>query len=199
MAGAGTVAVVEPRPPQGPLRRLDPEDLGDHLDRLYRAAWGLCGRREDAEDLVQETYAKILSRPRWLRREDDLAYLLRALRNVHVSRMRAAGRRLAPVPMEGLRAEPSAPHGAWSPDAALDARELFAAIAALPGPSREVLVAVDVAGLSYAEAGRALGVREATVTTRLHRARRRIAVALGDDPPAPEPAEPHPAPRPRTA
>ena len=184
MAGAGTVAVVEPRAPQGPLRRLDPEDLGDHLDRLYRAAWALCGR---------------LSRPRWLRREDDLAYLLRALRNVHVSRLRAAGRRPAPVPMDGLHAEPSAPHGAWSPDAALDARELFAAIAALPGPSRDVLVAVDVAGLSYAEAGRALGVREATITTRLHRARRRIAVALGDEPPAPGPAEHHPAPRPRTA
>jgi RNA polymerase sigma-70 factor (ECF subfamily) len=199
MAGAGTVAVVEPPAPQGPLRRLEPEDLGDHLDRLYRAAWGLCGRREDAEDLVQETYARVLARPRWLRRDDDLAYLLRTLRNVHVSRMRAAGRRPAPVPMEGLHAEPSAPHGAWSPDAALDARELFAAIAALPGPSRDVLVAVDVAGLSYAEAGRALGVREATITTRLHRARRRIAVALGDAPPPDGPAEPQRPPRPRTA
>ena len=92
MPGGGTVAVVELPVPQGPLRRLDPEDLGDHLDRLYRAAWGMCGRREDAEDLVQETYARVLARPRWLRREDDLAYLLRALRNVHVSRMRAAGR-----------------------------------------------------------------------------------------------------------
>ncbi len=198
MPGGGTVAVVELPVPQGPLRRLDPEDLGDHLDRLYRAAWGMCGRREDAEDLVQETYARVLSRPRWLRREDDLAYLLRALRNVHVSRLRAAGRRPAPVPMDGLQAEPPAPHGAWSPDAALDARELFAAIAALPAPSRDVLVAVDVAGLSYAEAGRVLGVREATITTRLHRARLRIAVALGDDPPATGTAEPHRPPRPRT-
>ena len=82
MPAAGTVAVVAPPVPQGPLRRLDPEDLGDHLDRLYRAAWALCGRREDAEDLVQETYARVLARPRWLRREDDFAYLLRALRNV---------------------------------------------------------------------------------------------------------------------
>lgn len=37
---------------------------------------------------------------------------------------------------------------------------------------------VDVAGLSYREAGRALGVPEATVTTRLHRARRRVATEL---------------------
>ena len=171
------------RPDTGePLRRLDPDDLGDHLDRLFRAAWGLCGRREDAEDLVQETYAQVLARPRWLRRDDDLAYLMRTLRNVHVSRLRAAGRRLSPLALDDLHGDPPAPHGAWSPDAALEASELFAAIAALPAPSRDVLVAVDVAGLSYAEAGRALGVREATVTTRLHRARRRIAVALADEP-----------------
>ena len=48
---------------------LDPARLGDHLDRLYRAAWALCGSREDAEDLVQETYARVLRRPRVLRRE----------------------------------------------------------------------------------------------------------------------------------
>ena len=61
--------------------RLDPARLGDHLDRLYRAAWALSGSREDAEDLVQETYARVLARPRLLRNEDDLGYLLRALRN----------------------------------------------------------------------------------------------------------------------
>ncbi len=40
-------------------RQLDPARLGDHLDRLYRAAWALAGSREDAEDLVQETYARV--------------------------------------------------------------------------------------------------------------------------------------------
>jgi len=40
--------------------RLDPARLGDHLDRLYRAAWALSGSREDAEDLVQETFARVL-------------------------------------------------------------------------------------------------------------------------------------------
>ena len=68
-------------------RTLDPARLGDHLDRLYRAAWALCGSREDAEDLVQETYARLLARPRWLRNEDDLGYLLRA----PVGRERAVG------------------------------------------------------------------------------------------------------------
>ena len=182
MPAGGTVAVMETPALQGTLRRLDPEDLGDHLDRLYRAAWALCGCREDAEDLVQETYARVLARPRWLRREDDLAYLLRALRNEHVSRVRAASRRPTPLAFDGLGAEPPAPRGAWSPDAALEARELFAVIAALPPDARDVLVAVDVAGLSYGEAGRALGVREATITTRLHRARLRVAAALADEP-----------------
>ena len=73
---------------------LDPERLGDHLDRLYRAAWALTGSREDAEDLVQETYARVLSRPRLLRNEDDLGYLLRALRNTFLNERRTRSRRL---------------------------------------------------------------------------------------------------------
>ena len=72
---------------------LDPERLGDHLDRLYRAAWALCGSREDAEDLVQETYARVLRRPRMLRRDEDLAYLLRVLRNTFLNTRRTASRR----------------------------------------------------------------------------------------------------------
>ena len=36
----------------------------DLLDRLYRAAWALCGSHVDAEDLVQEAFARVLARPR---------------------------------------------------------------------------------------------------------------------------------------
>src|SRR4051794_21051449 len=51
-----------------PARRLlASQELPDHLGPLFRAAFGLCGSREDAEDLVQETYARVLRRPRWLR------------------------------------------------------------------------------------------------------------------------------------
>ena len=42
------------------LKRLDPEVLGVHLDRLLRAAWALCGSRDGAEDLVQETVVNVL-------------------------------------------------------------------------------------------------------------------------------------------
>src|SRR5579864_6921410 len=73
--------------------QLDPESLGDHLDRLYRAAWSLCGSREEAEDLVQETFARVLRKPRILHSEDDLGYLLRVLRNTFISSRRTAARR----------------------------------------------------------------------------------------------------------
>src|SRR5450755_2205535 len=77
----------------GSERQLDPDSLGDHLDRLYRAAWGLCGSREEAEDLVQETFSRVLRKPRILHSDDDLGYLLRVLRNTFFSQRRTATRR----------------------------------------------------------------------------------------------------------
>jgi RNA polymerase sigma-70 factor (ECF subfamily) len=160
-------------------RLLDPAALGDHVDRLYRAAWALCGSREDAEDLVQETFAKVLAKPRFLRNDDDVGYLLRVLRNTFVSRHRAAMRRpqAAPMPDE---AEPADTSNATRPDTALEAREVFTYIARLPEPFRDALVAVDVVGLSYGEAAKLLGTKEATITSRLYRAR--AQVARGMDP-----------------
>jgi RNA polymerase sigma-70 factor, ECF subfamily len=158
-------------------RELDPSRLGDHIDRLYRAAWALCGSRERAEDLVQETFARVLSRPRLLRNEDDLGYLLRALRNTFLNQLRSERRRLAPVPLPeqpDLVADPRA----RDPQAAVEARELYAAISALPDDYRDVLVAVDVTGLSYKEAARALRIREGTVMSRLYRARQRVVRAI---------------------
>jgi RNA polymerase sigma-70 factor (ECF subfamily) len=158
-------------------RLLDPAGLGDHVDRLYRAAWALCGKREDAEDLVQDTFARVLAKPRLLRRDDDLGYLLRVLRNTFVSRHRAAARRPQATGMpEGF--ELADPVSGRRPEEAVAAREVFAYIAALPEGFRDVLVAVDVAGLSYAEASRALGVKEATITSRLFRARAQVAAGM---------------------
>ncbi|HEU5212199.1 MAG TPA: RNA polymerase sigma factor [Gaiellaceae bacterium] len=154
-------------------RTLDPARLGDHLDRLYRAAWALCGSREQAEDLVQETYARVLSRPRLLRNEDDLGYLLRALRNTFLNQKRAERRRLRPDPLPEQLDLVTDPH-ARDPSAALEAGELYAAVAALPDDFRDVLVAVDITGLSYEEAARALRIRKGTVMSRLYRARQQV-------------------------
>jgi RNA polymerase sigma-70 factor (ECF subfamily) len=150
---------------------------GDHIDRLYRAAWGLCGSREEAEDLVQETFARVLRKPRMLRSDDDLGYLLRVLRNTFISQRRTAARRpqTTPLPDElDLVADPAA----IQPEVRIESAQLYAVISALPEDFRDALVAIDVVGLSYREAARALRVREATITTRLHRARQRVARSL---------------------
>lgn len=157
--------------------QLDPESLGNHVDRLYRAAWSLCGSREEAEDLVQETFVRVLSKPRFLRNDDDIGYLLSVLRNAFISGRRAAARRPvgAPLPDDMSTFEDPA---AARPEAHIEVIELYAAISALPEQFRDALIAVDVVGLSYREAARALTVREATLTTRVYRARQRLADAL---------------------
>jgi len=159
---------------------LEREALGDHLDRLYRAAWALCGSREDAEDLVQETYTRVLSKRRIIRtREDTLPYLLTVLRNTYISSLRTRDRRPRTAPLEDSEERLAAPAAA-NPVSALAAREVFAAIAALPDDQRDVLAAVDVAGLSYAEAAEALKVPVGTVMSRLYRGRNRVAEAVGE-------------------
>jgi RNA polymerase sigma-70 factor, ECF subfamily len=158
-------------------RTLDPETLGDHLDRLFRAAWALCGSREDAEDLVQETYERVLRRPRLVRRDDDLGYLYRALHHTYFNARRAAARR--PPAVAGLdQVATASARAETQPEQAAEINLVFAAVAGLPQPMREALVAVDVMGLSYAEAGKAIGVRENTIPSRLARARLRVAEVL---------------------
>jgi RNA polymerase sigma-70 factor, ECF subfamily len=158
--------------------------LPEQRDRLYRAAWALCGSSHDAEDLVQETFARVLARPRRLRSDHELPYLLAALRNTYLTGLRTRGRRPHTVELPAEASETLRSPRA-EPEAAFEQRELLAAIAALPPDFRYALVAVDLVGLSYREAGRLLGVPEATITTRLYRARQRVAHSLtGKDLPA---------------
>lgn len=164
--------------PRAGVRRLDPQRLGDHVDRLYRAALALCGNVHDAEDLVQDTYARVLARPRWLRQDDDLGYLLRVLRNTFLNRIRAQKRRPVPFELDAERDGLARAGDPRHPEAALEVRELFAAIARLPDDQRDAVIAIDVVGLSYREAATALQAKEATITTRLHRGRSRLADAL---------------------
>jgi RNA polymerase sigma-70 factor (ECF subfamily) len=162
------------------MRILDPQSLGQHVDRLYRAAWGLCGSREDAEDLVQETFARVLSRPRVLQGDEELYYLMRVLRNTFLTSRRTASRRPVTVAtLDDVVAADPKPIG--RPEQAIEIQEVYATIAELPEDFRMAIVAVDVLGLSYREAARALRVREATITTRLFRARRQVARRLSDE------------------
>ena len=147
---------------------------------MYRAAWALCGSREDAEDLVQDTFARVLQRPRMIR-GDERGYLLQALRNTFYSRLRTQSRRprTAVMPEEYEPVDPRAP----APDRMAETGEVLDAIAQLPDDFRMAIVAIDIVGLSYGEAAALLDTREATITTRLYRARQRVAkqFAQSDD------------------
>jgi RNA polymerase sigma-70 factor (ECF subfamily) len=156
--------------------RLEPETIDDHRTRLYRAAYALCGSRHDAEDLVQETYARVLRRPRFVRRNHDLAYLLRVLRHTWSAQASTAARRsTSPVPPEDLDwlADPR-----FGPEQAFDAKLVYQSMGELSEPLRLTVVAVDVLGLSYAEAARSLSTRKGTIMSRLFRAREQLADAL---------------------
>ncbi len=159
------------------MRTLDPQALSQHVDRLYRAAWALCGSREDAEDLVQETFVRVLAKPRVLHGDGELYYLMRVLRNTFLTNRRTAARRpVTAATLDDVVTADPLPMG--RPERALEVQELYATIAELPEERRLALVAVDVLGLSYHEAARALRVREATITTRLFRARKQVAARL---------------------
>jgi RNA polymerase sigma-70 factor, ECF subfamily len=152
---------------------LDANRLGDHLDRLYRAALGMTGSPADAEDLVQDVCVRVLAKPRLVSGGDDLGYLLRVLRNTYVSKRRATARRpsyaTAPEDLERFEAAAHA-----DPERVLEARELYRRIATLPDHQRDVLVAVDLLGLSYQEAADTLAVPIGTVMSRLFRARKSL-------------------------
>ena len=159
-------------------RTLDPSTLGDHIDRLYRAACALTGNRAAADDLVQETYARVLAKPRRITGTDDIGYLVRTMRNIFLDQRRQLARRATDaVDPEAFERVESV--GTTGPQAAAEQRELIGFISGLPEDFRDVLVAVDVAGLSYKEAADALGVPEGTIMSRLYRARKRVVVAFG--------------------
>jgi RNA polymerase sigma-70 factor (ECF subfamily) len=162
----------------GEPRQLDPEQLGSYVARLYRAAYGLCGSHQDAEDLVQDTYEQVLRRPRFLQNDQDLAYLLRVLRNTWIRSARKRRPRIVVAEPEEIEAVPD-PRG----DAAshVEVRAVYDVLGQLSPRFREAVVAVDVLGLSYKEAARALGTKEGTIMSRLYRARGEIAAQLADD------------------
>jgi RNA polymerase sigma-70 factor, ECF subfamily len=119
----------------------------------------------------------VLRKPRVLRSSDDLGYLIRVLRNTFYSRHRAESRR--PRTTE-LAEDLGAPAGAGpAPEDVVASREVVAAVAALTEPFRETVAAVDLAGLSYKEAARALGTNQGTIMSRLYRGREQVADALG--------------------
>jgi RNA polymerase sigma-70 factor (ECF subfamily) len=168
-----------------PVRTLDPESLTEHADRLHRAARSMCADAHDAEDLVQETFARLLARPRLVTEESDLGYLLTALRNTRIAQFRTKHRRCATVELPQDFDTPCA-DPRWQPEAEVRAREVLAALRRLPGDLGAAIMAVDVVGLSLAEAAAASGQQPKALGHHLARARISMARQVAtDDAPCP--------------
>src|SRR3954466_14158118 len=127
---------------------LDPHAAAQHRVRLLAVARALTGSPQLAEDLTQETYARVLAKPRRLAKGGaDFPYLVRALRNVANDHWRSKQRRPQIV------GEHSADHPslatAGNPEATVIAKDVYKAVDALPEDFRKVGMTVDVLGLSY--------------------------------------------------
>jgi RNA polymerase sigma-70 factor (ECF subfamily) len=175
MSGGATLA-----PPRalGRARVLQPDEAASHLTRLYRLAWSLCGSPHVAEDLVQETYLRVLARPRRVRSSDSFAYLARTLRNVTTDHRRSESSRERRLPADEV--DPPDHRVTGDPVLAALAGEVYGAVSGLPDHHREVVAAVDVAGMTYDQAAQTLGIPVGSVMSRLYRARDRLADKLGD-------------------
>jgi RNA polymerase sigma-70 factor (ECF subfamily) len=161
-----------------------------HAPRLYRLALRLTGRREDAEDLVQETLVRALPALRRFEGRAKLStYLVRALGNLWKNRLRSRKRsRLVSWFRRGREDDegdpfdavpdpgPSAHERLESEDRARRIRECVTRLE--PG-RRLTLLLREVEGLSYEEIAEATGVAIGTVRSRLARAREDLRKLLG--------------------
>src|SRR3954467_14505010 len=161
-------------PPRPTL--LNPEIAAEHRARLLDVALSLCGSRPLAEDLVQETYARVLAKTRALREGAVLPAPARARRTV----AKAHGRPEPPRPQVIGDLDPEDPTLRHDRDPQHDviAAEVYTAVDRLPLDFRRVVTAVDMVGLSYAQAARTLNIPTGTVMSRLSRGRGQLACAL---------------------
>jgi RNA polymerase sigma-70 factor (ECF subfamily) len=153
------------------------------LDVLLRVALRLTRRRPDAEDLVQDTLFRAYRAVDRFDGAHPRAWLLTIMRNAH----RNSGRRRRPGLLDdedqalGLlraRGADGREGPAESVTEAFPDQALVDALRRLPATQRAVIALIDIDGLSYREAADLLGIPTGTVTSRLHRARRRLRARL---------------------
>jgi RNA polymerase sigma factor (sigma-70 family) len=152
--------------------------LRPHVPSLYRTAYRYTGRREDAEDLVQDLLIKLYVRMPELTQVEDLRpWLIRSLHNAFVDRFRKAGRapELVDVDDEALQAADDPEQDVLTLE---QRRALDAAIARLSPEHRAVVVLHLVEGHSLAELSGILDVQVGTLKSRLHRAKAQLQISL---------------------
>jgi RNA polymerase sigma-70 factor (ECF subfamily) len=154
------------------------------FDQLYNHACWLTGDRADADDLVQETYAKALKGFASFAEGSNLrAWMFRILRNAFLnSRSGLAAQKTDFLEDREVSPDESVAHEV-TPELLLLRAEneetVFAAIESLPVGQREILLLCDVDEMSYREIAEVLDVPVGTVMSRLSRARAGLRTALG--------------------
>jgi RNA polymerase sigma-70 factor (ECF subfamily) len=160
-------------------------------DQVYRVARRLVGTREEAEDLVQETYARAFRSWRSYTPGTNMrAWLLRILTNLNVDR----GRRAQRTPQTRALEEPdyylanrlasAAGEEALEQDVVVERLSQDAVVNALseiPPQFRDVVVLVDIGDFTYADAAQILDIPIGTVMSRLHRGRRALKAKLAEE------------------
>jgi RNA polymerase sigma-70 factor (ECF subfamily) len=160
-----------------------------HYDDVHEQAWRLalylCGRREDAEDLLAEAVANGIRG--FERLKDPLkfrAWFLRSLRNLHIDHLRRRKRQLDVADFGGdqLVWERLGRYPTVSgPAKRVELRQVFRAIDRLPENLRTPLLLAGIEGYELSEVAEVMGLSIAAVKVRIHRARKKLLELLGPD------------------
>ena len=146
-----------------------------HASAVFRFAWGLTGDRSEAEDIVSETFFRLLTKAPRVETRTALAYLLAIARNCYISGLRR-NRKRREVPLHGeMQAAERDPVGKLDEQSRM--QNVLGALGSMPEGERSALLLRIDHDLSYEEIARALGISPGAVKVRIHRARRRLAGA----------------------
>jgi RNA polymerase sigma-70 factor (ECF subfamily) len=165
------------------------EDALELADQVYRVARHLVGSREEAEDLMQETYARAFRSWRQFRPGTNLrAWLLRILTNLNIDRGRKLQRTPEPEPLEegdyflyNRLEQDSGESDAEHVVERLSQDNVVEALSRVPHDFRDVVVLVDIGDFSYQDAAQILDIPIGTVMSRLHRGRRILKSQLAEE------------------
>ncbi|HZT94640.1 MAG TPA: sigma-70 family RNA polymerase sigma factor [Gaiellaceae bacterium] len=166
------------------------EDALALSDQVYRVARHLASSREDADELMQETYARAFRSWRSFQPGTNMrAWLLRILTNLNIDRGRRQQRAPQMQPLEAndyyLYDRLAADNEDGVPDEdrvveRLSQDDIVSALSAVPHDFRDVIVLVDLGDFSYADAAQILDIPVGTVMSRLHRGRRILKRELAE-------------------
>jgi len=165
------------------------EEALELSDVVYRVARRLVSTREEAEDLVQETYARAFRSWRSYTPGTNMrAWLLRILTNLNIDRGRRQQRSPDMQPLEEgdyylyNRLEQASPSVSEQDRIVerLSQDDIVSALSAVPHDFRDVIVLVDIGDFTYADAAQILDIPIGTVMSRLHRGRRILKRELAE-------------------